>query len=139
VSAYGLLHHRHTPEIEQATGATSVLFTPLLVPMNRGIHATCTMRPTRPMTTEVALAVLRDAYAGEPFVVVDERSPGTKDVLGANTCHLTARVDPRTGLLLVLSVIDNLAKGTAGQAIQCANILAGLPETTGLPTAGLAP
>ncbi len=137
-TAYGLLHHRHTPEIEQATGA-QVLFTPHLAPMNRGIFTTVYARPAGPCDTEVLLGCLRAAYADEPFVVVDERIPSTKATQGANTVHLTARFDDRTGTVLVMSAIDNLVKGTSGQAIQCANLLAGLPEATGLPLVGLMP
>src|SRR5205823_2774868 len=90
-TAYGLLDHRHTPEIEQATGA-QVLFTPHLAPMNRGILATCYARPT---DGRDPLAVLHDAYRNEPFVVVSDRSPSTKSTLGSNCAHLTARRDPR--------------------------------------------
>jgi N-acetyl-gamma-glutamyl-phosphate reductase len=134
-TAYGLLTHRHTPEIEQATGA-SVLFTPHLAPMNRGILATCYARAVgRPDP----LAVLAEAYADSPFVLVDERSPSTKAVLGSNMAHLSARIDPRTGWVVALAAIDNLVKGAAGQAIQCANLALGLPETDGLPLAGLWP
>jgi N-acetyl-gamma-glutamyl-phosphate reductase len=135
-TAYGLLDHRHTPEIEQNVGAT-VLFTPHLAPMNRGILATCYGRPATPADTADALRCLADAYASEPFVVVSERSPSTKATLGSNTAHLTARVDPRTGFVLALCAIDNLVKGASGQAIQCANLALGLDETAGLPTAGL--
>lgn len=142
-TAYGLLRHRHTPEMEQATGAR-ILFTPHLAPMNRGILATCYARPaTGPAgTAESAadpLAVLREAYAGEPFVVVDERSPSTKATLGSNSAHLTARRDERTGWILSICALDNLTKGAAGQAVQCANIALGLPETAGLPTVGVYP
>ncbi len=137
-TAYGLLHHRHTPEIEQATG-TQVLFTPHLAPMNRGIFTTVYARPTGPCDTEVLLGCLHAAYDDEPFMVVDERIPSTKATQGANTAHLTARFDDRTGTVLVMSAIDNLVKGTSGQAIQCANLLAGVPETTGLPLVGLMP
>ena len=138
MTAYGLLDHRHTPEIEQATGA-QVLFTPHLVPMTRGILSTVYATPTADATTDDLLSCLADTYAGEPFVVVDDRIPSTKAVSGSNCAHLTARHDVRTGRLLVISAIDNLVKGTSGQAIQCANVLAGLPETTGLPLAGLLP
>jgi N-acetyl-gamma-glutamyl-phosphate reductase len=134
-SAYGLLTHRHTPEIEQATGA-QVIFTPHLAPMTRGILATCYARPTVADLDPVGL--LREFYDSEPFVVVSDVSPSTKATRGANTAHLTARVDPRTGWLLVLCAIDNMVKGAAGQAIQCANIALGLDETTGLPLVGLA-
>ncbi|HEY5244303.1 MAG TPA: N-acetyl-gamma-glutamyl-phosphate reductase [Acidimicrobiales bacterium] len=137
-TAYGLLDHRHTPEIEQAVGA-QVLFTPHLAPMVRGILATSYARPTGELTTDDALGVLRDAYAGEPFVVVSDRSPSTKAAAGSNCAHLTARVDQRTGWLVVLAALDNLVKGAAGQAVQCANIVLGRPETTGLPLAGQYP
>jgi N-acetyl-gamma-glutamyl-phosphate reductase len=91
------------------------------------------------MDSAAALSVLADAYAGEPFIVVSERSPSTKATAGSNTAHLTARVDPRTGLLVVISAIDNLVKGASGQAVQCANIASGIDETTGLPTVGMYP
>ena len=135
---YGLLDHRHTPEIEQAVG-TQVLFTPHLAPMVRGILATSYARPTGELTTDDALGILRDAYAGEPFVVVSDRSPSTKATAGSNCAHLTARVDQRTGWLVVLAALDNLVKGAAGQAVQCANAVLGRPETTGLPLAGQYP
>ena len=138
MTAYGLLDHRHTPEIEQATGA-QVLFTPHLVPMTRGILSTIYATPTAGAGREDLLSCLADTYAGEPFIVVDDRVPQTKAVAGSNCAHLTVRHDERTGRLLVISAIDNLVKGTSGQAIQCANVLAGLPETTGLPLAGLLP
>lgn len=135
-AAYGLLNHRHTPEIEQALGA-EVLFTPHLAPMNRGILATCYARPTGARPDP--LAVLADAYAGEPFVVVSDRLPSTKATLGSNSAHLTARHDPRTGWIIALCALDNLAKGGSGQAIQCANLALGLDETAGLPATGLYP
>ena len=139
-TAYGLLDHRHTPEIEQAIAA-QVIFTPHLAPMTRGILATCYARPTSsgPSTTDDALALLHDAYDSEPFVVVIDRSPSTKATLGSNTAHITARVDERTGWLLVIATLDNLMKGAAGHMVQCANILLGLPEPTGLPIVGVYP
>ena len=137
-TAYGLLNHRHTPEMEQAIGA-QVLFTPHLAPMTRGILATCYARPTTQLTTQDAMGILRDAYAGEPFIVVSESIPSTKATSGSNSAHLTARVDPRTGWLVALCAIDNLGKGAAGQAVQCANLIHGLPETTGLSTVGVYP
>jgi N-acetyl-gamma-glutamyl-phosphate reductase len=137
-TAYGLLDHRHTPEIEQATRA-QVLFTPHLAPMNRGILATCYARPAEATSTESLLATLARSYKDEPFVVVGQESPSTKATLGSNTAHLTARYDERTGWVVVLAAIDNLVKGASGQAIQCANIALGLPETAGLPLAGMYP
>lgn len=147
VTAYGLLTHRHTPEIEQAltdrTGRdATVLFTPHLAPMNRGILATCYGRPAPTggdVTSADALAAMADFYRDEPFVVVSDRSPSTKATLGSNAVHLTARVDPRTGLVMGIGALDNLMKGASGMAVQCANLAVGLPETTGLTTAGLYP
>jgi N-acetyl-gamma-glutamyl-phosphate reductase len=137
-SAYGLLDHRHTPEMEQVLGA-QVLFTPHLAPMTRGILATCYARPTSATSTDEVLATLTDFYADEPFVQVIEGAPTTKAVLGSNSAFVTARADERTGWVLALCAIDNLVKGASGQAVQCANILAGLPETTGLPLVGTYP
>jgi N-acetyl-gamma-glutamyl-phosphate reductase len=137
-TAYGLLTHRHTPEIEQALGA-QVLFTPHLAPMNRGILATCYARPAASVTTDTVLATLRTAYAGRPFVVVSEAPPSTKATFGSNCAHVTARVDERTGWVLALCAIDNLGKGASGQAVQCANLALGLPETAGLSTTGVYP
>jgi len=143
-SAYGLLNHRHTPEMEmvlrQYAGVdASLIFTPHLAPMNRGILATCYARPTGQFTSGDVLAVLHDAYDAEPFIVVSERPPSTKATLGSNSCHLTARVDPRTGWVMVLSALDNLVKGASGGAVQCANLALGLPEETGLTVAGMYP
>lgn len=139
-AAYGLLNHRHTPEIEQATGARNLLFTPHLAPMTRGILATCYARPVDAnATTDDAISALLAAYAGEPFVQVFEEPVSTKPTLGSNCVHLTARVDPRTGWVVVLGALDNLVKGASGQMIQCANITLGLPETAGLPLMGLYP
>jgi N-acetyl-gamma-glutamyl-phosphate reductase len=137
-TAYGLLDHRHTPEIEQVTGA-QVLFTPHLAPMSRGILATCYARPAAPVTTESLLAALAGAYEGEPFVAVRSSAPSTKATLGTNAAHLTARFDPRTGYVVVLCAIDNLTKGASGGALQAANVALGLPETAGLTTVGLLP
>lgn len=140
--------HRHTPEIEQelsiaATPAhVTLTFSPHLVPMNRGLLATCYGRLTNEATTtEDVLAALRAAYADHPFVVVRGTGeyPATKDVQGSNFCHLGARVDARTGTITVVSVIDNLVKGAAGQAIQNMNLLLGLPETLGLEAPPLWP
>ncbi len=137
-TAYGLLDHRHTPEIEQAAGAT-VLFTPHLAPMNRGILATCYAKPAGEASTDSLLAALAEFYADEPFIVVSERSPSTKATLGSNAAHLTARYDARTNTVVVLCAIDNLVKGAAGQAIQCANLISELDEATGLTAVGVYP
>jgi N-acetyl-gamma-glutamyl-phosphate reductase len=140
-TAYGLLTHRHTPEMEQILGA-QILFTPHLVPMVRGILATCYARPAAgagALSTADVMGVLHEAYDAEPFVVVTEASPSTKATAGSNCAHITARVDERTGWALVLCALDNLVKGASGQAIQCANAAFGLPETTGLPLGGMYP
>jgi N-acetyl-gamma-glutamyl-phosphate reductase len=138
--AYGLLDHRHTPEIEQNLGA-EVLFTPHLAPMNRGILATCYARPegAEPLSTDALLGVLDKAYADEPFVAVIGGSPSTKATLGSNVAHVSSRFDERTGYVVVLCAIDNLTKGASGGALQAANVALGLAETAGLPTVGMMP
>ncbi|MDQ6927786.1 MAG: N-acetyl-gamma-glutamyl-phosphate reductase, partial [Actinomycetota bacterium] len=136
--AYGLLDHRHTPEIEQAVGA-QVLFTPHLAPMTRGILASCYARPMGPTSTPELLDSLTTAYAGEPFIVVSANPPSTKAAWGSNTAYLSVRYDERTGWVLVLAAIDNLVKGASGQALQCANLMLDLDETAGLPRTGIAP
>ncbi|HYI40538.1 MAG TPA: N-acetyl-gamma-glutamyl-phosphate reductase [Allosphingosinicella sp.] len=135
LAAYGLLNHRHTAEMEMALGS-SILFTPHLAPMNRGILATCHAVAKGPCDP---LAALRRAYAGEPFIHVSERPPATKWALGSNAVHLTARYDERTGRVLAIAALDNLVKGAAGQMIQCANLMLGLEEDSGLPVAGVYP
>jgi N-acetyl-gamma-glutamyl-phosphate reductase len=137
-SAYGLLSHRHTAEMEMAIGGT-VLFTPHLVPMTRGILATCYGEATRQMSADVPLEALVAAYAGEPFVHVTDQSPATKWVSGSNGIQLTARYDARTNRVLALSALDNLGKGAAGQMIQCANLMLGLDEAAGLTSIGVYP
>jgi N-acetyl-gamma-glutamyl-phosphate reductase len=134
-SAYGLLNHRHTAEMEMAIGGT-VLFTPHLAPMTRGILATCYGEATGPCDPLRALA---EAYADEPFVHVGEDAPATKWVAGSNGVRLTARFDQRTNRVLALSAIDNLGKGAAGQMIQCANLMLGLDEAAGLTAIGVYP
>jgi N-acetyl-gamma-glutamyl-phosphate reductase len=134
-SAYGLLNHRHTAEMEMAIGGR-VLFTPHLVPMTRGILATCYGEVRGPCDP---LAALRQAYEGEPFIHVTDQPPATKWVTGSNGVQLTARHDERTGRVVALSAIDNLGKGAAGQMIQCANLMLGLDETAGLTTIGVYP
>jgi len=137
-SAYGLLTHRHTPEMEQVLGLP-VLFTPHLAPMARGILATCYARPSAPLSSAEALEVLRDAYRDERFVVVTKSPPSTKATTASNTAHVTAAVDERTGWLVALCAIDNLVKGAAGQALQCANLALGIDEAAGLPLAAAYP
>ncbi len=140
VEAYGFLHHRHTPEIEQELGAR-VLFTPHLVPMSRGLLATCHARPAAgvELSTERLLEVLRVRWAAEPFMVVTDGSPSTKATLGSNAVHVTARYDERTDTVLAVAALDNLAKGASGGAVQAANVALGLDETAGLTSIGLAP
>ncbi len=143
-TAYGLLDHRHTAEMEQ-TLDTAVLFTPHLAPMVRGILATCYGRPATTasgdgaLTTEVAMEILHRHYDDEQFVIVTDEPPSTKATSGSNCAHVTARVDPRTGWVLCLAAIDNLIKGASGQAVQCANLALGLREGSGLPIAGVYP
>ena len=138
-TAYGLLDHRHTPEIEQVTGA-QVLFTPHLAPMNRGILATCYARPLgNAPTTASLLAALGVFYKDEPFIVVRPQVPSTKATLGTNTVHITARYDERTGYVMVLAALDNIAKGASGGAVQSMNVALGLPEVSGLSTVGVYP
>jgi N-acetyl-gamma-glutamyl-phosphate reductase len=138
-TAYGLLDHRHTPEIEQVTGA-QVLFTPHLAPMNRGILATCYARPLgNAPTTASLLAALAVFYKDEPFIVVRPQVPSTKATLGTNTVHITARYDDRSGYVMVLAALDNIAKGASGGAVQSMNVALGLPEVAGLSTVGVYP
>ena len=134
-AAYGLLHHRHTAEMEMALGGR-VLFTPHLAPMTRGILATCYGEATG---SGEPLEALQSAYANEPFIHVSAASPATKWVAGSNGVQLTARRDERTGRILAISAIDNLGKGAAGQMIQCANLMLGLDEATGLTHIGVYP
>jgi N-acetyl-gamma-glutamyl-phosphate reductase len=132
-AAYGLLTHRHTAEMETALSAT-ILFTPHLAPMTRGILATCYGEAAGDGDP---LAALHAAYAGEPFVHLTADPPATKWVGGSNVCQVTARRDERTGRILALAAIDNLGKGAAGQAIQNANGALGLDATLGLRLGGV--
>ncbi|MFI7491071.1 N-acetyl-gamma-glutamyl-phosphate reductase [Micromonospora echinaurantiaca] len=138
LSPYRVGTHQHVPEIKQATGATSLSFTPVLAPMPRGILATVTAVPARGVDPQ---AVLAEAYADAPFVHVlpEGRWPHTAATLGSNSCHLQATVDVDSRRTIVVSALDNLGKGAAGQAVQCANLMLGLPETTGLTVWGVAP
>ncbi|MGA3215423.1 MAG: N-acetyl-gamma-glutamyl-phosphate reductase [Acidimicrobiales bacterium] len=137
-SAYRLLDHRHTPEMEQAIGA-QILFTPHVAPMTRGILATCYARAVDARKGARALQALQETYRGEPFVQVSSEPSSTRDTYGSNTVRVTARYDARTGYVVALAALDNLVKGGAGQAVQAANIALGLEETAGLPTLGLVP
>ncbi|HZM82003.1 MAG TPA: N-acetyl-gamma-glutamyl-phosphate reductase [Candidatus Limnocylindrales bacterium] len=142
LSPYKVGQHQHVPEIKQATGAASLSFTPVLAPMPRGILATVTARPTScDITDAVVREVLTDAYGDEPFVHVLAKGqwPHTAATLGSNSAHLQATVDIDSGRIIVVSALDNLGKGAAGQAVQCANLMFGLPETSGLSIFGVAP
>ena len=144
-SAYGVGGvHRHTPEIVQNLSALTrdevrVSFTPLLVPMSRGILATCSA-PTTHDAAEVRSAY-QEAYDDEPFVhlLPEGRWPQTQSVLGSNAVHVQVTVDEAAGRLVAVGAVDNLAKGTAGAAVQCMNLALCLPETAGLTTVGVAP
>jgi N-acetyl-gamma-glutamyl-phosphate reductase len=137
--AYGLLNHRHTPEIQQELGAT-LLFTPHLIPVARGMLVSAYARvAVTSFSTDDALDLLRDIYRDDPFVVVVDEPPTIKDPLGSNLCFVSARVDPRTGWLVAMSSLDNLTKGAAGQAIQAWNVATGRDETLGLPLVGVTP
>ncbi len=141
--------HRHTPEIEQnidperaglpAPGPVTVSFTPTLAPMPRGILATCTARSAAAAAD--LRAALAAAYAREPFVhlLAEGRWPATGATLGSNAAHLQVAADPHAGRAVVVCALDNLVKGAAGQAIQIANLMLGLPETAGLTKPGVAP
>lgn len=147
VSAYGVGGvHRHGPEIVQnlsalTAGDVKVSFTPLLVPMPRGILATCTASIAEGVTLDDVRAAYLKAYAGEPFVhlLAEDQWPTTKAVYGSNSVHLQFAIDEAAGRLVVVGAVDNLTKGTAGAAVQCMNLALGLPETTGLTTVGVAP
>jgi N-acetyl-gamma-glutamyl-phosphate reductase len=142
LSGYKVGAHQHTPEIKQASGARTLSFTPVLAPMPRGILATVTAQPsTSDITESQARDVLAQAYRDEPFVRLLPAGvwPRTKSTLGSNACHLQATVDRDSGRVLVQSAIDNLGKGAAAQAVQCANLMLGLPETAGLTAIGVNP
>ncbi|WP_427871158.1 N-acetyl-gamma-glutamyl-phosphate reductase [Leucobacter luti] len=139
--------HRHIPEIKQslrragAAAEPTISFTPVLVPMSRGILATTTARLAPGVTAEQVRSAWEDAYVGETFVHVlpEGQFPRTADTLGANTCLMGLAIDEAAGRVVVVAALDNLAKGTAGAAIQSANIALGLPEATGLSVDGVAP
>ena len=139
INAYGIGEHRHTPEIEQGLSKmagehTSVIFTPHLTPMSRGILSTMYLKLNKDVSTEEVLAIYNETYAHEYFVRVLPQGiyPHTKWVSGSNFCDLNLKVDKRTGMVVVTSAIDNIVKGAAGQAIQNMNIIFDLEETKGL-------
>ncbi|MGA8296169.1 MAG: N-acetyl-gamma-glutamyl-phosphate reductase [Acidimicrobiales bacterium] len=137
-AAYGLLDHRHTPEIEQVTGA-EVLFTPHLAPMTRGILVTAYARAASSSPTDELLGLFAARYREERFVEVVEYAPETRETHGSNVAKVTVRFAPRTGHVLVLCALDNLTKGGAGQAIQAANVAVGIDESSGLDFPALVP
>ncbi len=141
LSAYKVGAHQHVPEIKQATGASSLSLTPVLAPMPRGILAAVTARPARAVTAADVRDALAAAYDGEPFVHVlpEAHQPHTAATAGSNSAHLQAGIDIDSGRIIVTSAIDNLGKGAAGQAVQNANLMLGLPETAGLAVDGVAP
>ncbi|MFN0018522.1 MAG: N-acetyl-gamma-glutamyl-phosphate reductase [Pirellulaceae bacterium] len=135
ISAYSVGKHRHQPEIEQILGRATgkkveIIFTPHLVPMDRGILTVCYARPTGSLTEEAAMSTLKEFYAGQPFVRVVKHLPGTKDTAHTNFVDITARV-VRNRLVLI-SAEDNLIKGASGAAVQNFNLMFGFPETTAL-------
>jgi N-acetyl-gamma-glutamyl-phosphate reductase len=146
-SAYGVGGvHRHTPEMVQNLTAAAghpvtVSFTPVLVPMSRGILATVSAPVRDGVTIADVRAVYEKAYTDEPFVhlLPEGQWPSTAATLGANTALLQVAVDEAAGRVVVVAALDNLTKGTAGAAVQCLNLALGLPETSGLPTVGVAP
>jgi N-acetyl-gamma-glutamyl-phosphate reductase len=146
ISAYNLGGHRHQPEMELylarvATGPVSLVFAPHLVPMNRGILATCYGRMHGEVTTTALLDIANRKYAGSPFVHVlpEGQLPQTKAVQGSNQCHIGLVADAQRKIVMAVSAIDNLVKGASGAAVQCMNLMAGLPPTMGLGAQGLFP
>lgn len=150
VSAYSLNGHRHLPEIIQELEAGArdgghpaqlrLTFVPHLIPMSRGLLATCYADSKEPsLTIEEVRAVYTDYYANEPYIRVVDTAPHTKWTSGTNLCFIYPTIDQRTGRLMVVSCLDNLGKGAAGQALQNANLMFGLSETAGLPANSLMP
>lgn len=135
---YKVGSHRHTPEIEQGISIAAgrplrAVFTPHLVPMSRGLLSTVYLDASVDLSSSDLVGIYRERYAGEPFIRVHDagRMPSTAEVRGTNRAHIGVSVDP-TGAIVAVCAIDNLVKGTAGQAVQCANLVLGLTETTGL-------
>ncbi len=139
VTPYKVASHRHIPEIEQELSrlaglSVTITFTPHLVPMTRGLLSTVYARLAEGVSADTVVDAYNERYAGEPFVVVhpDGRMPSTAEVKGSNRAHIGLVVDQRSGVLVSVCAIDNLVKGTSGQAVQCANIALGIEETAGL-------
>jgi len=147
VAPYGLDGHRHLPEMTQELGtlaeapAPSITFVPHYIPMTRGILSTCyaTLRPGVSIDRDGLKRAYRDFYREAPFVHVSDAAPSTKHVAGTNYCVIHPSIDSRTGRVVVASALDNLGKGAAGAAVQCFNVMSGLPETAGLQSLGLFP
>ncbi|MDT4920885.1 MAG: N-acetyl-gamma-glutamyl-phosphate reductase [Pseudonocardiales bacterium] len=141
LTGYKVGAHRHVPEIKQATGARTLTMTPVLAPMPRGILACAALLPVGDVDLDSVRDVLLAAYRDEPFVHVlpAGQQPRTAMTAGSNSAHLQAEVDLDSGRIIVTTAIDNLGKGAAGQALQNANIMLGLPETAGLSINGVAP
>ena len=144
LEAYNVCRHRHTPEIEQILAASGrVVFTPHLAPLRRGLLSTVTMVLAKDVAADLTAVNIveryRAFYAGRPFVQVLDAGacPQTASVVGSNVCQIGLALDARTGVLVAMGAIDNLCKGAAGQAVQCANIVCGLAESAGLPTSAL--
>ena len=139
VRPYGVPKHRHLSEIEQelsnlAEERVTIQFTPHLVPMNRGIATTIYADIAANVVNLDPAVMFNGAYAEEPFVRLlgDERLPDTKHVAGTNFIDIAWKIDKRTNRIILMSAIDNLVKGASGQAVQCMNLMLGLPETAGL-------
>lgn len=142
--AYGVSTHRHTPEIEQiltrvGAAPAQVLFQPHLLPIDRGILATCYARPLPGVDIDRIRAAYLEDYASEPFIRVRSAPPSVKQVRGSNFCDVHVALDDRTGTVIAFAAIDNLVKGAAGQAVQNLNLLRDWPETTGLNQGPLCP
>ncbi len=146
ISPYGIGTHRHLPEMQLylsrlAGSEVSLVFTPHLVPMNRGILATCYARLTRPLSTAELLQGVTDFFSGSSFVRVlpPGQLPQTKALAGSNSCQLSYVASPGNNTVVALSAIDNLVKGASGAAVQCMNIVSGFPEDAGLEKQGMFP
>lgn len=142
--AYKVLEHRHQPEMERALDLASsdpvqLIFTPHLVPMQRGILTTIYAQAAAGTNSEELVAVLEGSYRDEPFVSLVPGSPETRWVAGSNRALISVHLDERTGTAVLICAIDNLVKGAAGQAVQAANLMVGLDETAGLPMEGWMP
>ncbi|MFL0250814.1 N-acetyl-gamma-glutamyl-phosphate reductase [Clostridium neuense] len=137
VKAYGVTTHRHTPEIEQtlsyvAKDNINLVFTPHLIPMDRGILSTCYGSLKKEITLNDVYSLYKEFYKNEPFIRILDELPETRWVKGSNYCDIGIRIDKRTNKIVILAAIDNLMKGAAGQAVQNMNIMYGLDEKTGL-------